>query len=73
MSIVFDHEAGEVYIEVPENKYFKQEATRQYYFRPEGNSPQQLRSAQFIVNRMEMMYHIGKQHRSLEIRKILGV
>ena len=73
MSIVFDHQTGEVYIEVPENKYFKQEACREYYFRPEGDSDEQKRVARFVVNRMETMYQLGKQHRSLEIRKILGV
>jgi len=73
MSIVFDHQAGEVYIEIPENKYFKQEAAREYYFRSEGEGEEQKRVARFVVNRMETMYHLGKQHRSLEIRKILGV
>jgi len=73
MPIVFDHDAGEVYVENPARDYPKQEANRVYYYRSEGQGDEQKRIARIMVNRMRTMYDLGKQHRSEEIRKILGV
>ena len=70
MPIVFDHDAGEVYVENPAREHPKQEANRVYYYRPtvEVNDHHRM-----MVNQLKTMYDLGKQHRSEEIRKILGV
>jgi hypothetical protein len=69
--IQFNHDTGEVYLEVPANTYLKQEAARDYYFRPRDESKASLQEAQVIVSAMSLMYRLGKEHRSLEIRKAL--
>lgn len=73
MSIVFDHPNGEVYVDSPAQQYPKQEYRRDYYYRPENESPEAKSVARMMVNRMQTMYELGKTHRSLEIRSILGV
>lgn len=73
MSIIFDYHEGEVYIENPDPKAEGTRFEKIYYFQPEGDSDEQKRIACMTVNRMRAMYDLGKQHRSEELRKALGV
>jgi hypothetical protein len=73
MAIIFDRVNGEVYIENPDPRAEGTKYEKDYYYKPKNDSPKALADAQFVVNRMEMMYQLGKSHRSQEIRKILGV
>ncbi len=67
MTIVFDHEEVSVYIENPDPA---SKESRLYYYRWSGNDKAE---GQAIVSLMRRMHNLGKQHRSEEIRKALGV
>jgi hypothetical protein len=60
MSIVFDEETKDVFVQSKDSKV---------YFLTEGTDTNKTT----MFYRMKMMYDLGKQHRSDELRKALGV
>ena len=70
MSIIFNYQTGEVYIENPDPRAEGTRHEKIYYYKPKDVSIQVARST---VTKMREMYELGKTHRSEEIRKILGV
>jgi len=67
MSIIFDYEESSVYVENPDPQA---KETKIYYYKYKGDNKTE---GHAVVSFMRRMYNLGKEHRSNEIRKALGV
>jgi hypothetical protein len=67
MTVVFDYAESAVYVEDPNPKA---EDSKIYYYQYKGANKQEGHS---VVNLMRRMYNLGKDHRSKEIREVLGI
>jgi 2,3-bisphosphoglycerate-independent phosphoglycerate mutase len=70
MTIIFDTAKGQVYVENPDPRAEGTKHEKIYYYDGSSNNEEEARRT---VHQMKRMYELGKQHRSLEIRKVLGV
>jgi hypothetical protein len=70
MTVIFDYHAGEVYIENPDPRAEGTKHAKIYYFKTESIP---IEAARVVVKNMRDMYNLGKEHRSKEIRQVLGV
>lgn len=73
MSIVFDQKTGEVYLVIKASPSIKMEETKEYYLQPKDDSKEALSEARSLVTKLKTFYELGKSHRSLEIKEMLGV
>lgn len=70
MTVIFDTHAGEVYIENPDPRSEGTPHAKIFYYKPEGKLSEEDRK---VVRKLRDLYNLGKQHKSQEIRKVLGV
>ena len=70
MTVIFDTHAGEVYIENPDPRADGTNYARIFYYKPEGEVSEKDRT---VVKQLRDLYNLGRQHKSQEIRKVLGV